>query len=243
MYTILINQDDTITTSVRENIMHRSSMVNKLHILTSQYYHEEDEKLDMRTFTCAIEYVLPVSRKYVVEVLTPSENLYKEKLEYKLPIDTRITSEPGDVAYKFTFTKLEMDGDGKFVERSRPTSSSSLSVIPIERWDDYIASSDLSSIAQIMMNNQSIMEQQKAYAEMIYATKADNIEYNEDTNELTLTGNGNILGKVVLENSGENDNEEGFPVVDFNPKPDNPELPDDLPDDSADKETDNVVEF
>lgn len=236
MYTILINQDDTITTSVRENIMHRSSMVNKLHILTNQYYHEEDENFDMRTFKCAIEYVLPISKEYVVEILTPSEDLYKGKLEYKLPIKTKITSEVGEVEYKFTFTKLEMDSNGDFIERSRPTTSSSLRVIPVERWDDYIASSDLSSIAQMMMQNQSVIEQCKSYAEMIYATKADGINYNKDTNELTLTGNGNVIDRVTLEDDVGCNCEDGVPVVDLSSTTSNPNI-------SSEEDYNNVVEF
>jgi hypothetical protein len=229
LYTILINKDDTITASVRENIMHRTSMVNKLHILTDPIYQENGMNLDMRNFTCVIEYVLPVTRKYIVEVLTPSEELYKDKLEYFLPIDTRITSEPGDVAYKFQFTKLEMAPDGSFIERSRLTSSSVLQIIPVERWDDYIASDDLSSIAQMIMANQSLIEQQKLYAEMIYATKADSIEYDKETNKLSLIGNGNELDSVTLE---ECDMEDGIPVVDFS-----------VVEPEQDDEVNNVVEF
>ena len=230
MYTILINNDDTITTSVKENLMHRSSMVNKLHILADEVYQENGENLNMRNFTCVIEYVLPVSRKYIVEVLTPSEELYKGKLEYLLPVDTRITSEPGDVKYKFQFTKLDMAADGSFIERSRLTSSSVLQIIPVERWDDYIASDDLSSIAQMIMTNQSLIEQQKLYAEMIYATKADGLSYDKETNELSLTNNGTKLDSVVLE---ECDLEDGVPVVDFSViEPEDPS-----------GEVNNVVEF
>ena len=230
MYTILINKDDTITASIRENIMHRSSMVNKLHILTDPIYQENGENLDMRDFTCVIEYVLPVTRKYIVEVLTPSEELYKDKLEYFLPIDTRITSEPGDVSYKFQFNKLDMASDGSFIERSRLTSSSILQIIPVERWDDYIASDDLSSIAQMIMANQSLIEQQKLYAEMIYATKADKLDYDEETNKLSLMGNGKELDSVTLE---ECDLKDGVPVVDFSViEPEDPS-----------GEVDNVVEF
>ena len=60
LYTILINDDNTLTTSVRERIMQRSKLVDSLHFLCPQTYKE----LDMDDFTVTLEYILPVSREY-----------------------------------------------------------------------------------------------------------------------------------------------------------------------------------
>ena len=60
MYTILVNDDNTLTTSVRERIMQRSKLVDSLHFLVSPTYKE----LDMTDFTVTLEYVLPISKKY-----------------------------------------------------------------------------------------------------------------------------------------------------------------------------------
>ena len=83
MYTILVNDDNTLTTSIRERIMQRSKLVDSLHFLVSPTY----KGLDMTDFTVTMEYILPVSKEYVSEVLVKSEELYKEMLEYKLPFD------------------------------------------------------------------------------------------------------------------------------------------------------------
>lgn len=137
MYTILINKDNTVVTSIRENVTCKSSMFNELHILTDEFYQENGETLNMRNFTCEIEYILPVSRKSITEVLTLSEELYKERLEYFLPMDTIINSEPGDVEFKFRFTKRNVATDGSVIEKSRVTYSCILYVASSEISDDY----------------------------------------------------------------------------------------------------------
>ena len=103
MYTILVNDDNTLTTSVRERIMQRSKLVDSLHFLCPQTYKE----LDMADFTVTLEYILPVSREYKTEELVKSDELYKEMLEYKLPFDTDLTKEAGEIEVKLTFSKVD----------------------------------------------------------------------------------------------------------------------------------------
>ena len=71
MYTILVNQDNTMSTSVRERIMQRSKLVDSLHFLVDHIYKE----LDMSDFTVTMEYILPISKKYVTEILVKSNEL------------------------------------------------------------------------------------------------------------------------------------------------------------------------
>ena len=61
MYTILVNDDNTLTTSIRERIMQRSKLVDSLHFLVYPTY----KGLDMTDFTVTMEYILPVSKEYV----------------------------------------------------------------------------------------------------------------------------------------------------------------------------------
>ena len=42
MYTILVNDDNTLTTSVRERIMQRSKLVDSLHFLVEPTYKEKN---------------------------------------------------------------------------------------------------------------------------------------------------------------------------------------------------------
>lgn len=230
MYTILVKSDDTLIATQRQNIMHRSSLVRQLRFLVDPVY--SNNQLNMADYVCVLEYRTPISNRYTPVVLTPSEELYKDKLEYILNIDTKITAEVGQVELQLKWMSVEMLSNGSFGEHVRITGSTTIDVLPTNKWSDYIASSDLDSIAQMILTNQAQAEQLKIYADYLSMTKADGIKYDEETNELSLTANGQKLDSVTLEDNN-CDCEEGIPVVDFD-KGIVPVEPD---------EFDNVVEF
>ena len=107
MYTFLIGEDNTLTATVVERIMERSKLVDSLHFLAEPTYKD----VDMSDFVVMLEYVLPISKKYKTEILELSDERYKDMLEYKLPFDTALTSEPGDIEIQLTFAKVELSAD------------------------------------------------------------------------------------------------------------------------------------
>ena len=108
MYTILVKDDHSLVATQRERIMQRSKLVNKMHFLVPPKY----DGLDMSKTTVCLEYLRPVSREYKSEILTCSEELYKDYLEYVLPFDTDLTKEAGQLELQLTFTCVDMDADG-----------------------------------------------------------------------------------------------------------------------------------
>ena len=239
MYTILIKPDDTLVATSREPIYHRESLIHKLRFLVDPEYQDGDEVLDMRTYMCTLEYKTPISETYVPVLLTPSANLYKEKVEYLLPVDTAITSEVGTVEMKLTWVKLEVADDGSFKERVRKTPTIGIEILPVAQWGDYVADSKLDILAQALLQSQAQNEQMKVYAEQIQQlaqyntiTKADNIRYNEETKTAQLESMGAPIGREIVIGQDDCNCEEGVPVVDFTTV--EPE---------GDTEVDNVVEF
>lgn len=231
MYTILINKDNTLIQSVRERIMHRESNMHTFRFLVDPIWVDNGVQTDIRNYTCLLEYKTPISSQYVPIPLSPSENLYKNKIEYLYKIGTDITCEIGNLELKFIFTWLEMTETGQLIEHSRKTDTTIIPIVPTDNWSDYIADSKMDNIVQIMLSNQANAEQIKEYANYIAMTKADSIKYNRDTNELSLHGNGQKLDSIILEEDC--DCEDGVPVVDFSDS----EL------DDTDDELDNVIEF
>lgn len=227
MYTVLVKNDNTLVTTVKTNIMHRSSMVDNFRVLVDPTYND----YDMRTFQCVMEYKLPISNTYTPEILTPLDELYNGKLDYRLPINTKLTSETGNVEYKFIFVRADMDSEGNVIERVRKTVSNTLNVLPVAMWSDYIADAKLDSLAQVLLMNQAVANQLGAYADMLNMTKADSIAKDEETQEIYLTANGKEIGNRVKDGGGLTD-EYGVPVVEFN---------ENSSDDNG--EIDNVVEF
>ena len=196
MYTLLINENNEIVTTVKERIMQRSKLVDNLHFLMSPSY----KGLDMSDFTVTMEYVLPISREYKTETLIKSDELYKDMLEYKLPLDTNMTKEHGDVEIQLTFTKTEMDVDGNIITRVRKTSKCYIKVISITAWSDYVVDSDLTAIDQRIVMAENMIHALNDMNNDIYTNKADNLVYNAENNTLQLSSNGVLVGNQVVLN-------------------------------------------
>ena len=199
LYTILINDDNTLTTSVRERIMQRSKLVDSLHFLCPQTYKE----LDMADFTVTLEYILPVSREYKTEELVKSDELYKEMLEYKLPFDTDLTKEAGEIEVKLTFSKVDLDEDGNDIQYVRKISATSITIVPIESWCDIIPDKALDAIDQRIIKTDAQIKALLDANEITRLEKADNLVLDSENKELYLTAEGEQIGdKVKLSDLG-----------------------------------------
>lgn len=201
MYTILLNDTNELITSVKERIMQRSKLVDSLHFLVDPTY----KGLDMSGFTVMLEYLLPVSREYHSEILVKSDALYKEKLEYKLPFDTCLTKEAGNIEVQLTFVKVSLDADGNNTQQVRKTNSTTIKILPISAWSDIVADNALGAIDQRLIQAEAMINAVGEMAQQLDSTKADNITYNEEDNYIQLTANGTPIGdKITLKTVGTN---------------------------------------
>lgn len=193
MYTILLNDTNELITSVRERIMQRSKLVDALHFLVDPIY----KGIDMSDFTVIMEYITPVSREYKTEYLVKSDELYKEKLEYKLPLDTYLTREAGKIEVQLTFAKVELDADGNAKQYIRKTSPTTITIVPISAWSDIVADSALTALDQRLIQVDAMINAANDMNNYLYETKADNIIINKETNTIQLTANGTPIGNAV----------------------------------------------
>ena len=197
MYTILVKDTNELFVSVKERIMQRSKLVDLLHFLANTTY----KGLDMTGFTVSMEYILPVSKQYKSEILTLSEELYVkgelEFLEYKLPFNTNLTSEPGDIEVQLTFVKTELDAEGNSVQYVRKTTPTVITIVPISAWSDIVPDEALNAIDQRLLKVDAQIKALAETGDILSTTKADNIVLNEETHELYLTANGETIGDKV----------------------------------------------
>lgn len=226
MYTILLNNDHELITTKRERIMQRSSMVNKLHFLIPPTY----EDLDMTNTTVCMEYLTP-GREYNPEVLVRSEELYKDHLEYKLPLTTKLTREAGDLEIQLTFTAVDMDADGKVVQIVRKTSPTIIKIIPIAAWSDVIPDATLTALDQRMIKL-DMMQQQLFDINVALADSMPD-DLIKENGKVYLSQNGQVMPNTVGVEMDDCNCEDGIPAVDFSIV--EPEEPDGA--------VDNVVEF
>lgn len=231
-YIIILNDDNSLYGSCKTRIMQREKLFNILYFLVPQYYNG----YDMSQCTVTMRYLLPVSKEFKTETLVLSNERYKDEyLKYVLPVDTCLTKEFGEIELNLTFTMLDVDDNGNIVQRVRKTDSHLLKVTPIPDWDSVVPDSALSALDERIIKLDAQMKALDERNKIIADTKADNIRYNTDTNELQLTSNGNAIGNKVTINAGDASLEDGIPVVDFGSTPSG--------DNSTDETDDNVVEF
>lgn len=213
MYVILVEQNNELYGSHKERIMEKSKCVDNLVFVVDPIYRNT---YDMTNATVMLEYLRPISRKYETEFLTLSDERYNGFLQYKLPFDTNLTAEHGSLELQLTFIYTDLDANGNGIQRVRKTSPTTIEIIPISAWANIIPDSALNPLDQrlIMMNAQirAIEEMNQIVAD----SKADNIKYDENTNELQLLSGEKEIGNKVTLKIGDSSLEDGVPVVDFN---------------------------
>lgn len=199
MYTLLINENNEIVTTVKERIMQRSKLVDNLHFLMSPTY----KGIDMSDFTVTMEYVLPVSREYRTETLVKSDALYKQQIEYTLPLDTWLTKEAGHIEIQLTFTKVSLDADGTSKQQVRKAGPAAITIVPISAWSDIIPDSALTALDQRIIMVDAMVNAANEMNQYLSDTKADNIYYNEEEQYIQLTANGEPIGdRIAWVNGG-----------------------------------------
>lgn len=163
MYTILVQDDNTLQTSIRTRIMQNSKNIDYLHFLVKPNYNE----IDMTDLTVVLTYILPISKERKTLTLTKSEELYKERLEYKILLDNDenfITSEVGDIKMWLTFML-----DNETVRYTTP----------------------------IILSVHSTEESTVNPSEPTQTPTVDNIFLDKDTNQIYLTSGGNVVGGAI----------------------------------------------
>ena len=144
MYDIYIRNDNTVIVTGCNRIVQGSSMVDTVRVLVPKTYNETIT--DMSEFSCMMEYILPCSKKYLVDVLVEDvppvdseDDIYKDYVVYKYDVDSDLTSEPGDIEVQFTFAKAPVvDEYGIEIEpeRLRKTKKTKITIVPIAKWSD-----------------------------------------------------------------------------------------------------------
>lgn len=211
-YIIIVENDNSLYGSQKRRIMQREKLFNDLWFLVPQYYNG----YDMSQCTVTMRYLLPISREFKTETLKLSEERYKDCLKYVLPVDTCLTKEFGDIELNLTFTMLDVDSNGKIVQRVRKTGNHLLHITPIPDWDSVIPDSSLSALDQRILKLDAQMKAMDEMNQIVADSKADNIKYNESENSLQLLSGDKEIGNKVTLKTGDTSLDDGVPVVDFN---------------------------
>lgn len=207
-YVILVNDDNTLTTSQRRRIMQREKLVNNLWFLVAPEYNG----YDMSKFTVMMEYLLPCSKRYKTEILELNEEGYKECLKYTLPFNTELTSESGEVELQLTFVCADLDKNGNDIQRVRKTSTCKINIVPISAWSDIVPDSALGSLDQRLIKLDAAMKAMNGYLDVVDNNMVDDLVYDDAEETLQLSAKGRGVGNKV---SVRDMLDDGIPVVDM----------------------------
>lgn len=218
MYVILVNDDNTLTTTSRQRIMQRSKLVDDLCFLIYPIYNGHD----MTEFTVTLEYTLPVTQEGHSDILELSSERYKNYLQYKLPVDSVFTKEAGDVEIRLSFLSAAQDAP-----RIRKSDITTITIHPCEDVDgDTVTEEKLDAIDQRILMMDAQIKELREIGEMFDKTKADDLKYDDEKNEIQLLSGGVPIGNAVELESAQIDIEnivevieeamsDGVPVVEF----------------------------
>lgn len=213
MYTILVNDDNTLSVTQRTRIMQRSTGFDAIRFLVNPEY----KGYAMAECTLTLRYKTPVSGELKSERLVLCEELYNGFLQYILPVDTKLTHEAGNIVCNLTFTYADVDTEGKPVIRVRKLNDAKITINAITDWDALIPDDLLSSLDQRIIMQDKQIKQLAEVALLLDNEKADGLKYV--SNKLQLTANGNPIGNQVYIQAGTSgeypDYSDGIPVVDF----------------------------
>lgn len=196
MYTIIMNSDKSLTTTVKTTLYQREKLVDKIQFLFPQKY----EDLDLSDFTVLLKYVDQGNEPHVEELVKDDE-LYKDRLRFVLPIDTDLTRFSGDITIRITLSKVDMEEQKQYLLH---TGEAVITISPMKDYFGFVSDSCLEVIDRKMAELDVKMEALDKMSETYSEEKADNIVLDEETNELYLESNGKAIGqKISLNDLGD----------------------------------------
>lgn len=209
LYTIIVENDNSLYGSCKKKILQREKLFNKLWILVAPYYNG----YDMSRCTVTMRYLLPISKEFVTETLVLSDERYEEYLKYTIPIDTNLTKECGDIELNLTFTLLDVDDDGNIIQRVRKTTNHILHITCLPNWDNFVPDSSLAAIDQRILKQDAQIKALADLANILDNNQVDNLVYDDKNETIQLSSNGVGIGSKV---SVKEMLEDGIPIVDLN---------------------------
>ena len=133
MYTLLVSEDGSVTTTKYETIMQRSANFNSIQVLINKLY----KGIDIADASIYMKYVLPVSKKIkLMHLDLVSDNYLEDYLQFVIPGNTLLTAEPGTVKVTFTITKMNTDENGQTIVGIDTTGEGSIKITAVAQWAD-----------------------------------------------------------------------------------------------------------
>ena len=183
MYTIIMNSDKSLVTSVKTTLYQREKLADKIQFLFPPTYQD----LDLKSCKAILKYTDQGNVAHS-EILTMNEELYKGKLRLILPVDTNLNQFAGDVIVRITFTKIDTVLRKQYVLH---TGEIPIHISPLSDMYSFVTDESLEIIDQMVGQLDAKIKALDIMAETYNRAKAD------ENNILQLKSNGKTIGVPV----------------------------------------------
>ena len=187
MYTIVMDDNKQLITTVKNTLYQRENLVDKIQILIPQFYHDTD----LSDYTTVLKYVDQANVPHA-ETLSKDPDIYKEHIRFYLPVDTELTKYSGDIIIRITLTKIDMNTKTQYVLH---TGETTITISPLKDYYSFVPDESLEFVDQLIGNLEAKIEATEKIAEIYDTKKADNITYEDS--RLQLTSNGQRIGDAI----------------------------------------------
>lgn len=213
MYTVLIQDDNSVIATVRQRIMQNSNLVDSLRIIVPKTYND----IDLSECTAYLEYLTPINHRHnYIELEIANAEYETDYILYQISFDANLTSEVGNLKFYIHFIQVEMNEDGEVKTPVRQTDEFTIPIIPIADWFSK-PEELLNAFDKKLIEQQEIIKAMADLQSTISSDKIDDIKLDPDTNSIYGTSGGEKKGKGIdLSELGEaiaNSTEDGMIVV------------------------------
>lgn len=195
MYTLKVNNENQVITTVKETIMQRTNCADKVQILIGKQYRD----IDMSNAIVYMEYKLPISNKLKLLKLNKSEDKNDDWMRFVIPSDLQFTSEAGDIAVVFKIYSIQFI-DEKAVWVNRNSQEGFITITPIVPWADINIDEMFSDIDQRLIALEMLSQNIEAQSKTMYENMATDVVIDNEKIHLTtingVTGEGVALDDV-----------------------------------------------
>lgn len=200
MYTVKVNEDNTVSIVAKQRIVQLSKLVDELYFIVPKLYNT----YEMKNFEFWMEFQNPVSHKVNLEQLKLIDENYKnDYLQYTIDFDTNLTAEAGDVPINLKFVNVELTDEGENIQRVRNISPFAVTITAIEDWFS-VPDPALDTLTKIMLTNQENVKALQDVAKGLSASKVDDLMIDNEDKRLKVSSNGVPIGDGVdLNNLGD----------------------------------------
>lgn len=193
MYTVKINDDNTVSIVAKQRIVQMSKLVDELYFIVPKLYNG----YEMKNFEFWMLFKPTDGHEFKMELLKLVDENYKnDYLRYTTDFDTNLTKDAGTIEIQLKFVNEEMNSDGQVTQRVRNIEKFTIDITSVDNW--FVApDSALDTLTQLLLANRQNVQALKDIAEALYNTKADDLVIDKIAKKLKVSANGVAVGEGV----------------------------------------------